>query len=611
MGLAGASRMKHEPNIDRRIAANARAGALDRRAFLKRSLALGGAVAGSAGAVAGAAGALAGLASPDEAPAARPRARRDGTFGPSARPNLLVVLVDQMRAPTWSGELGLAGNGLANVARIWRGGVSFGRHYTASNDCTPARSTLVTGLYTHQTGCMITGGSTLDPVFPTWGRLLREQGYHTRWYGKWHLTHHDYRWSMATGPGQLERYGFAGGTFPSPDGGPGQGWRVDPQIAGQFQDWFDNEQGGDPWCVTVSFVNPHDIAWWYRWSERFPAEARAPRVATALPPNFETPEQLVARGKPALQRSLQDTAAASFGAIPFHGRAGVRAWLGFMDLYVKLQREVDRQIGVVLDALASRPEVAANTVIVFSSDHGEYAASHGLRGKGAGAYEEGIRVPLIVNDPREKLTAHPSTVRSQLTSSVDVAPLLLTIATGSNAWRSDPRYAHLAERADLAAILADPTAAGRPYILHATDEIETEFADEPYAAGAPLHVTAIRTPAAKLATYANWASGSMTATSAGEERELYDYHTPHGRLELENLAGRSPLEKSMRQLLDRAIHDELQAPLPAHLAPARRAGLSNYHGTATRAAIAAARYRALVRSRLLPAAARSVVGRGP
>jgi arylsulfatase A-like enzyme len=128
--------------------------------------------------------------------------------------------------------------------------------------------------------------------------------------------------------------------------------------------------------VTTSFVNPHDIAWWYRWSERFPAEARAPRVATALPPNFETPEELVARGKPALQRSLQDTAAASFGAVPFHGADGVRAWLGFMDLYVKLQREVDRQVGVVLDALASRPEVAANTVIVFSSDHGETAASH-------------------------------------------------------------------------------------------------------------------------------------------------------------------------------------------------------------------------------------------
>ena len=591
--------METESDIDQRLAVNARKGAVDRRTFLRRGLALGGAVAGSAGMLAGAAAALVDLASPDTAPAARRRPQRVAASGVPGRPNVLVVLVDQMRAPAWSGELGLAPDGLANVARIRRGGVSFGCHYTASNDCTPARSTLVTGLYTHQTGCMITGGSTLDPAFPTWGRMLREQGYHTRWYGKWHLTHDDNRWSAATGSGQLDRYGFAGGTFPSPDGGPGQGWRVDPQIAGQFRDWFHGEQGVDPWCVTVSFVNPHDIAWWYAWSERFPAEARAPRVATALPPNFETPAQLVARGKPVLQRSLQDTAAASFGAAPFHGPAGVRAWLGFMDLYVKLQHAVDRQIGVVLDALASRPEVAANTVIVFSSDHGEYAASHGLRGKGAGAYEEGIRVPLIVNDPRQVLTARPDTVRSQLTSSVDIAPLLLTIATGSNAWRSDPRYAHLAHRADLAAILADPAAPGRPYVLHATDEIETEFAVEPYAASAPLHVTAIRTPTAKFATYANWAPGRMSALSAEEQRELYDYSTLQGRLELENVAGRSPLERRMRRLLEHAIRDELQAPLPAHLARAHHAGLGNYQRAARRAAVTATRYRADIGRRLL------------
>ena len=89
------------------------------------------------------------------------------------------------------------------------------------------------------------------------------------------------------------------------------------------------------------------------------------------------------------------------------------------------------------DTLDSRPQVAANTVIVFTSDHGEYGASHGLRGKGAGAYEEAIRVPLIVKDPRGVLTSAPERARTQLTSSVDVAPLLLTIASGSDEWRRE------------------------------------------------------------------------------------------------------------------------------------------------------------------------------
>ena len=155
----------------------------------------------------------------------------------------------------------------------------------------------------------------------------------------------------------------------------------------------------------MSFVNPHDIAWWWRWSERIPAEATAPARVHALPPNFETPEMLEAHRKPLLQRSLQQTAAASFGAVPLEGPEVKPAWLPFLDLYVKLQHAVDEQVGRVLRTLESHPEVAANTVVLFTSDHGEYGASHGLRGKGAGAYEEAIRVPLIVRDPRRKRTA--------------------------------------------------------------------------------------------------------------------------------------------------------------------------------------------------------------
>ncbi len=91
---------------------------------------------------------------------------------------------------------------------------------------------MLTGLYTHQTGCMITGGSTLDPGFPTWGTMLREHGYHTRWLRQ--VASHPPRQPLervAAANAALERYGFAGGMFPSPDGGPGQGWHCDPHIA--------------------------------------------------------------------------------------------------------------------------------------------------------------------------------------------------------------------------------------------------------------------------------------------------------------------------------------------------------------------------------------------
>ncbi|EUA42375.1 sulfatase family protein [Mycobacterium xenopi 4042] len=70
-------------------------------------------------------------------------------------------------------------------------------------------------------------------------------------------------------------------------------------------------------------------------------------------------------------------------------------------MYLWLQQQVDTQIGRVIDKLVAHPEIDRNTVVVFTSDHGEYAGSHGLRGKGAAAYEEAIRVPLYLRDPAD------------------------------------------------------------------------------------------------------------------------------------------------------------------------------------------------------------------
>src|SRR5579871_5506693 len=207
---------------------------LDRRTFLR-----------------GAAAGLGAAAAPGAVRSAVARSRRPA-------PNILVIMVDQLRFPQ-DFQTGFSGL-MPNLARLRAGGVSFARHYTAANDCTPARGALVTGLYSHQTGCLVTGGSTLAPQFPTWGTILREQGYTTAWFGKWHLTSHDNRWSAVHDGHALERYGFDGGTFPSPDGGPGQGWRVDPQIAAQFASWYAKAPARRPWCTTVSLVNPHDIA---------------------------------------------------------------------------------------------------------------------------------------------------------------------------------------------------------------------------------------------------------------------------------------------------------------------------------------------------------------
>jgi hypothetical protein len=80
-----------------------------------------------------------------------------------------------------------------------------------------------------------------------------------------------------------------------------------------------------------------------------------------------------------------------------------------------------------------------------------------------------------------------ASTRTQYTSTVDLAPMLLTIASGSSSWRSKPRYAHIASRADIAQIAAEPSAAGRPWVAHTTDETTVEELSYTYsfANGAP------------------------------------------------------------------------------------------------------------------------------
>jgi hypothetical protein len=532
----------------------------DRRTFIKQ-----GALASAS---------LLGLRSHLAHPPAKHR-RRHRASERSKPPNILTIIVDQLRTPVWLPPAVTAASVMPNLAALRARSVSFSSHYTAANDCSPSRSVLLTGLYTHQTSVMITGAGWLDPRFPTWGTLLRTMGYETAYYGKWHLNPNP--------NASLADYGFSGGTYPSPNGSPGQGTLVDPTITEQFIDWFAGNAGKAPWASTVSFVNPHDIAWWHRYTEEIGAEANPPPLASSLPANFETPEQLEAKGKPLLQRALQDTAARSFGSVPFSGPETLSWWTGMMNTYLLLQSYVDEQIGRVLTTLASRPEIAANTVVIFTSDHGEYAGSHGLRGKGASAYEEAIRVPLEVYDPRGMLTRAPEQPRTQLTSSADVAAL----AAGSSSWREEREYAHLASRLDLASLCANPQAAGREWIVHSTDEAVTEFATEPHAADAPRHVVSVRSPEGKLSLYSNWRPGTIEVEGAGQEEEFYDYGEEAGQMELASQQEpSSQLSEELRQTLEEvAIPNELRAPLPLSLQPAQRAALNKFYAFEEREAL--------------------------
>jgi hypothetical protein len=251
-----------------------------------------------------------------------------------------------------------------------------------------------------------------------------------------------------------------------------------------------------------------------------------------------------------------------------------------MNLYLALSAQVDIQIGRVLDAVAASA-FANNTIVIFTSDHGEYAGSHGLRGKGGGLYDEGIRIPLMIQDPTGRFARTPGN-RQQLTSSVDIMPLLLTLANnGSTAWQS--AYSYLSTRLDIASILANPQAEGRKYILSTTDElVPSEVVSGPVIENSPSHAIAYRTATAKLGLYSYWdtSKGNIDIQTIGQQSELYLFTGSDAQpqnWEVNNVASsQNTLYGQLYAALNITTKSELFAPLPSTLDNYRQETINQY-----------------------------------
>lgn len=298
-------------------------------------------------------------------------------------PNILHIMVDQMRAPAWlnSSQLQTIDSLLLpNISgRIQDKAYNFQQYFIAATACTPARSALLTGLYVPQTGLYYGDNAPsapyLQPSFPTWAAAvaLLNPAYQGNlwWFGKWHLSY-----SAVTNP--LQPYGFRTRTYPSGNGNmspnglanegsnggtvslpkesliAGQVWASDALIAGDFIAWLAAQQpSSGPWCSTVSLVNPHDIAWAPDWlagtlpppgltvpAGYFPAPNGTPYSlypgnSSYRPPNYENVAQVP--NKPLAQVAFQISLNNSFGT--------VADWGLFLNQYFWLQSMVDAQRG--------------------------------------------------------------------------------------------------------------------------------------------------------------------------------------------------------------------------------------------------------------------------
>lgn len=489
----------------------------------------------------------------------------------SSPPNILIILVDQWRSPIWFPDSTTLAELLPNTSSLFSQSVNFTNYFPAATACSPSRATFVTGLYSHQTAILTTQHNdlapNLNPGFPTFGALLQQQGYESFWYGKWHLSNYD---TDSDDIPSLAEYGFGGGTFPSPNGGVGQGQQVDPTITQQFLQWLAARSGTTPWCTTVSFINPHDITQYFKGTRTVPGENHPPSVITQMPGNFQNKPQLA--NKPQLQLAFLKRIESEYGWLPHAGAGYEVPWLRLLNTYLYCQQLVDQQIGMVLSALAASP-YANNTIVIFTADHGEYGGSHGLHDKSGAVYEEAIHVPFYV---RNFGNADAGATRTQLCSSVDVIGFLLSLATGGETWRT--QYPYLANRARMGQILQDPTVAGRDYVLTTTDEpfVPETRSGDPYDADIPLHVIGYRTTAGKLGLYSFWKDGTIDIATKGRELEFYDYSTPEGIIETKSTPDQDLATEYYDALSQDVIPNELRQSLPASLQPYQQQAIQTY-----------------------------------
>ncbi|MEZ5139324.1 MAG: sulfatase-like hydrolase/transferase [Acidimicrobiales bacterium] len=358
------------------------------------------------------------------------------------RPNILLIVTDEERFALPRP----AGFELPNRERIAAGGVTFERYYTASTMCSSARSDIYSGRHVPITEVFDNDNMPyvrpLDPALGTIGTMLRARGYTTAYKGKWHLSNAyvDPANPVST-VDALEPYGFSEwNDWGDIDGGAWAGLKVDPVIAGQAAQWLRDRApvvGADgPWMLAVNFVNPHDImSFDYGSRGTVPLPPNLAHAMVVKPPadvpvyqrrwDVDVPASAhddLAGAAPAV-REYAEVLDVTFGPV-----TSDEHWQEGISFYLNCLRDVDRHVGVVLDALEASG-AAEDTVVVFTADHGELAGAHGLRQKANVVYDENFHVPLLVRHPDLGSLAGTST--GALASAVDLLPTLLDLAGAS------------------------------------------------------------------------------------------------------------------------------------------------------------------------------------
>ncbi len=341
------------------------------------------------------------------------------------KPNVLLIITDQQHAKMMS----CAGNPHVKTPamdRLASRGVRFERAYCANPVCIPSRFSMMTGVLPSRIGMEKNGRAEVSEeiLSHAMGSVFRRHGYSTVYGGKVHL------------PGDrtegITAYGFE--------------YLIDDEREELAEACaaFLRQKHEQPFLLVASFINPHDICYMaidayteaaskplmYPNSERerqcLAESLRLPAgmsrveffetVCPPLPANFEIPEHEPPATRGSDWREFRQYVQEKWSE---------EQWRLHRWAYARLTERVDQEIGVVLDAL-EETDLTDDTIVVFTSDHGDMDSAHRLEHKSM-PYEEATNVPLIVCTPQSVRAGRVD--KSHLVSTgLDLIPTLCDFA---------------------------------------------------------------------------------------------------------------------------------------------------------------------------------------
>ncbi|MBD3319863.1 MAG: sulfatase-like hydrolase/transferase [Chitinivibrionales bacterium] len=353
---------------------------------------------------------------------------------PPRRPNLLFLYTDEQAYAT----LAAYGNTqiqMSNLNRLAENSTVFEQAYVTQPVCTPSRSTLLTGLYPHATGCT-ENNIPLRTDIPCLPEMIEQGTYTTGHFGKWHLgdevfaqhgfnqwrsiEDHYYQYyrkdkdqdAHSSYHDFLLKNGFnpdGGGRFSRPQAARLPEEYGKPAYLAQEASTFIRQNRDRPFVLYVNFLEPHMPFFSPRDSQYEPSHV-------PLPENYNN---IPSENQPLKTRLFQEHYFR-------YGHSGLELatddhWRRMRANYWGLCSLIDTHIGTILDTL-SESDLWENTIVVFTSDHGDMMGSHRLIGKNV-MFEEAVRVPLLIRAPGQ---FRPRRVKGPV-SQIDIVPTLLDL----------------------------------------------------------------------------------------------------------------------------------------------------------------------------------------